>query len=339
MVKEGGFSNHFYAIEEGTVKVERGGEHLADLGPGDVFGEQGLLERQERSASVVCHLAAQGDQDRALGAVPDAQVDAPGGGEAPAQRSRSARASQGRGRRLDWRRHTAGGQGKSGANPARSRHCDRAPRAARLPLGGQPLGTPQRPREGAARIPEARRPVRRPAVSTLEERMARCSYLYSGSARCRASVASCSCSRARLPRPPHRAPTFESSPPRGKTLAEFRQYTGTVDIRTDRGANCFGQGTGGSGERVKVTGPTALGAVRDAPGDRYRPAPAVGHRRLLGRRFRPRGLRHRRLQVPGLELLVREARPRRGPGLRQPAPREPGRRHPLVPVAELPAAP
>ena len=53
VVKEGGFSNHFYAIEEGTVKIERGDEHLADLGPGDVFGEQGLLERQERSASVV----------------------------------------------------------------------------------------------------------------------------------------------------------------------------------------------------------------------------------------------------------------------------------------------
>jgi CRP/FNR family cyclic AMP-dependent transcriptional regulator len=53
VVKEGGYSNHFYAIEEGTVKIERGDEHLADLGPGDVFGEQGLLERQERSASVV----------------------------------------------------------------------------------------------------------------------------------------------------------------------------------------------------------------------------------------------------------------------------------------------
>ena len=53
VVKEGAYSNHFYAIQEGTVKVERGGEHLADLGPGDVFGEQGLLERQERSASVV----------------------------------------------------------------------------------------------------------------------------------------------------------------------------------------------------------------------------------------------------------------------------------------------
>jgi CRP/FNR family cyclic AMP-dependent transcriptional regulator len=52
VVKEGGYSNHFFAIEDGTAKVERGGEHIADLGAGDVFGEQGLLEKQERSATV-----------------------------------------------------------------------------------------------------------------------------------------------------------------------------------------------------------------------------------------------------------------------------------------------
>jgi CRP-like cAMP-binding protein len=52
VVKEGGYSNHFFAIEEGTAKVERDGEHIGDLGPGDVFGEQGLLEKQERSATV-----------------------------------------------------------------------------------------------------------------------------------------------------------------------------------------------------------------------------------------------------------------------------------------------
>jgi CRP/FNR family transcriptional regulator, cyclic AMP receptor protein len=52
VVKEGGYSNHFFAIEDGTAKVERSGEHIADLGPGDVFGEQGLLEKQERSATV-----------------------------------------------------------------------------------------------------------------------------------------------------------------------------------------------------------------------------------------------------------------------------------------------
>jgi CRP/FNR family cyclic AMP-dependent transcriptional regulator len=52
VVKEGGYSNHFFAIEDGTAKVEREGQHIADLGPGDVFGEQGLLEKQERSATV-----------------------------------------------------------------------------------------------------------------------------------------------------------------------------------------------------------------------------------------------------------------------------------------------
>jgi CRP/FNR family cyclic AMP-dependent transcriptional regulator len=52
VVKEGGYSNHFFAIEDGTAKVERDGEKIADLGPGDVFGEQGLLEKQERSATV-----------------------------------------------------------------------------------------------------------------------------------------------------------------------------------------------------------------------------------------------------------------------------------------------
>jgi len=52
VVKEGGYANHFFAIEEGTAKVERDGEQIGDLGPGDVCGEQGLLEKQERSATV-----------------------------------------------------------------------------------------------------------------------------------------------------------------------------------------------------------------------------------------------------------------------------------------------
>ena len=52
IIREGRYSNDFYVIDDGTVKVEREGEHLADLGPGDIFGEQGLLEKQERSATV-----------------------------------------------------------------------------------------------------------------------------------------------------------------------------------------------------------------------------------------------------------------------------------------------
>ena len=52
IIREGGFSNDFYVIKDGTVKVEREGEEVAELGPGDVFGEQGLLEKQARSATV-----------------------------------------------------------------------------------------------------------------------------------------------------------------------------------------------------------------------------------------------------------------------------------------------
>jgi CRP-like cAMP-binding protein len=53
VIKEGSYSNHFYVIVEGAAKVERAGEKIADLGPGDVFGEQGLLEKDVRSATVV----------------------------------------------------------------------------------------------------------------------------------------------------------------------------------------------------------------------------------------------------------------------------------------------
>jgi hypothetical protein len=49
----------------------------------------------------------------------------------------------------------------------------------------------------------------------------------------------------------------------GRTLAEQRQYTGTVQIRTDPNADCFGA-PGGSGDRVRVPGATGLGIVRDA---------------------------------------------------------------------------
>ena len=52
LVREGDFSYEFMAIEEGEVEVTRGGEHLADLGPGDFFGEMGLLEKTLRNATV-----------------------------------------------------------------------------------------------------------------------------------------------------------------------------------------------------------------------------------------------------------------------------------------------
>jgi CRP-like cAMP-binding protein len=52
VVSEGGFSRELMAIEDGTAEVTRGGEHIADLGPGDIFGEQGMLDEDLRSATV-----------------------------------------------------------------------------------------------------------------------------------------------------------------------------------------------------------------------------------------------------------------------------------------------
>ncbi len=52
LVREGDFSYEFMTIEEGEAEVTRDGEHLADLGPGDFFGEMGLLEKTLRNATV-----------------------------------------------------------------------------------------------------------------------------------------------------------------------------------------------------------------------------------------------------------------------------------------------
>jgi CRP/FNR family cyclic AMP-dependent transcriptional regulator len=52
LVREGDYSYDVLGIEEGTAKVERDGQRLADLGPGDVVGEMGVLERSQRNATV-----------------------------------------------------------------------------------------------------------------------------------------------------------------------------------------------------------------------------------------------------------------------------------------------
>src|SRR6266542_6943840 len=53
LVREGDYSYDVLAIEEGTARVERDGALLADLGPGDVVGEMGVLERSQRTATVI----------------------------------------------------------------------------------------------------------------------------------------------------------------------------------------------------------------------------------------------------------------------------------------------
>ena len=58
IVRQGDAADRFYVVAEGTVSVtqvpDEGGDevHLRDLGPGDVFGEIGLLRRSARTATV-----------------------------------------------------------------------------------------------------------------------------------------------------------------------------------------------------------------------------------------------------------------------------------------------
>jgi CRP-like cAMP-binding protein len=52
LAEEGRFAYEFFAIKEGTAEVTRGGAVLATLGPGDFFGEIGLLAADRRVASV-----------------------------------------------------------------------------------------------------------------------------------------------------------------------------------------------------------------------------------------------------------------------------------------------
>ena len=52
LVREGDFSYEFMLIEEGEAEVTRDGGHVNDLGPGDFFGEMGLLEKTLRNATV-----------------------------------------------------------------------------------------------------------------------------------------------------------------------------------------------------------------------------------------------------------------------------------------------
>ena len=53
LVDEGGYAYDLFAIVEGTAQVVVGGEVVAELGPGDFFGEAGVLEKQQRNATVV----------------------------------------------------------------------------------------------------------------------------------------------------------------------------------------------------------------------------------------------------------------------------------------------
>jgi len=53
LVEEGRPGHEFFLILEGKASVKRGKKKIADLGPGQYFGEMALLDRGPRSATVV----------------------------------------------------------------------------------------------------------------------------------------------------------------------------------------------------------------------------------------------------------------------------------------------
>src|SRR5450432_3112637 len=53
LVHEGDYSYDLIVIETGTADVIKGGEVIGALGPGDVFGEMGMLSGGRRNADVI----------------------------------------------------------------------------------------------------------------------------------------------------------------------------------------------------------------------------------------------------------------------------------------------
>jgi CRP-like cAMP-binding protein len=53
IVREGSSGTALYVVLSGTVRVERAGSAVAELGPNEFFGELSLIEEEPRSASVI----------------------------------------------------------------------------------------------------------------------------------------------------------------------------------------------------------------------------------------------------------------------------------------------
>lgn len=53
LIEQGDLSYKFFVLLEGSAEVEHSGRHLANLGPGDFFGEMGILDKARRNSEVL----------------------------------------------------------------------------------------------------------------------------------------------------------------------------------------------------------------------------------------------------------------------------------------------
>ena len=53
LADEGEYAYDLFIIRDGTAEVTQDGKTVAELGPGEFFGEMGVLERAPRNATVV----------------------------------------------------------------------------------------------------------------------------------------------------------------------------------------------------------------------------------------------------------------------------------------------
>src|ERR1700728_3557357 len=67
LVLEGDYSYDLIVIETGTADVIKGGQVIGSLGPGDVFGEMGMLSGGKRSADVIATLLNASDHPQQMG--------------------------------------------------------------------------------------------------------------------------------------------------------------------------------------------------------------------------------------------------------------------------------
>ena len=58
LIKEGTTAHEFFIVVDGTIRVERGGQTVAYLGPGEFVGEIALIDGGPRNATVVAESAA-----------------------------------------------------------------------------------------------------------------------------------------------------------------------------------------------------------------------------------------------------------------------------------------